>query len=241
MKIYFVIILIFYGCHKSQLYPQQGDIVEAVYGLGVIQSENTYHAKVAVVSSVETFFVTEGQDVKKGQKLFQTDQGSVYVAPFEGKVTNILVTVKENLFPQSAILTLIDVQNIYLEVSLEQQAAIKLRKGMKAEVSFEFFRHKKFQGSIQSIYPKNEQFVAKIYLQHWPSGVLPGMSADVAFEVGRKQSAILVPTNVLKKGTLQVLRAKSTLTLKVETGLTDLEKTEILSPPLLLTDEILIP
>lgn len=229
------------SCRSSTIHPTKGEIVEAVYGLGIIKSENTYHAKAAIVTSVEKFYVNEGQDVEKGTKLFITDQGIVYKAPFDGKITDKVVTVGENLFPQSIILTLVDLQNLYLEVSLEQQAAMKLKKDVKAEITFEFFRNKKLIGEITSIYPKNDQFVAKVLLKEWPEGILPGMSADVAFEVARKANATLVPSNAIANGNLVIKRDNKKHKLKVSIGISDEDKTEILSPELLESDEILIP
>lgn len=44
--------------------PVKGNIVEAVYGLGIIRSENTYHAKAAIVNSVEKFYVSGIQELR---------------------------------------------------------------------------------------------------------------------------------------------------------------------------------
>lgn len=243
MKKIFLLLLILLstGCQNNVVKPVKGDIVEAVYGLGIIRSEYTYHAKAAIVNSVKKFYVTEGQDVKKGEILFITDQDTFIKAPFDGKITDIPVTVSENLFPQSVILTLVDLQNLYLEVSLEQQAAIRLKKGVKAEITFEFFRNDKLFGEISSIYPKNDLFVAKVLLEEWPSGILPGMSADVAFEVARKQNVTLIPTKAIANGHIVIKRDNKKQKIKVQIGIADEEKTEILSPELSSSDEIIIP
>ncbi len=241
MKTLLVLIFFVVGCQKETVNPVKGNIVEAVYGLGIVRSENTYHAKAAIVNSVEKFYVTEGQDVKKGEALFITDQGSIYKAPFDGKITEIPVTASENLFPQSPILSLIDLQNLYLEVSLEQQATMRLRKGIKAEITFEFFRNQKLFGEISSIYPKNDQFVAKVLLDQWPTGILPGMSADVAFEVASKQNVTLIPTKAIANGSVAIKRDNKKQKLKVQIGIADEQKTEIISPELFASDEIFIP
>jgi multidrug efflux pump subunit AcrA (membrane-fusion protein) len=235
------IVLFIVGCQKEMVNPVKGNIIEAVYGLGIIRSEKNYHAKAAIVNSVARFYVVEGHDVKKNDPLFVTDQGAIHRAPFDGKVTDIPVTVSENLFPQSLILSLVDLKNLYLEVSLEQQAVLRLKQGLSAEISFEFFRNQKLIGNISSIYPKNDQFVAKVLLEKWPHGVLPGMSADVAFEVASKQNVTLIPTNAIANGHIVVKRNNQKLKLKVQIGIADEEKTEIISPELFSSDEILIP
>jgi multidrug efflux pump subunit AcrA (membrane-fusion protein) len=234
----FILIL---SCREKTIHPLQGEVVEAVYGLGIIKSENHYEAKAAILSSVKEFYVTEGMNVAKGTKLFKTDQGSIYYSPFAGKVTDIPVPISQNLFPQTTILSLIDLNHLYLEVSLEQQGAMKLKEGLKAEISFEFFRNKKIIGTITSLYPKNDQFIAKVLVSQWPPGILPGMSADVAFEVARKKSVTLVPLKAVANGHILMRRDSIKKKLKVEIGLLDQEKVEIVSPKLFLTDEIILP
>lgn len=236
-----LIFFLFISCQKVTVQPERGEIIEAVYGLGIIKSENNYNARAAILSSVKEFYVTEGQDVKRGEKLFLTDQGSIITAPFSGRITERLVPINENLFPQSIILKLVDLKNIYLEVSLEQQGAMKLSKGMKAEISFEFFRNQKISGTISTIYPKNDQFIAKVLLENWPKGVLPGMSADVAFEVERKSNVILIPVKAISNGNIVIKRNNKKQKISVQVGLIDQEKAEIISPELKPEDEIILP
>ena len=240
MRMILFLILLF-SCQKETIHPVKGEVVDAVYGLGIIQSENNYHSKAAILSSVKEFYVHEGQDVTKGQKLFLTDQGALYIAPFSGKITEIPVVISETLFPQTLILVLVDLNNLYLEVSLEQQGAMKLSKDMRAEISFEFFRNKKIIGHISTIYPKNDQFIAKVLIDEWPKGVLPGMSADVAFEVARKKDVLLIPVKAIANGHIVIKRNNKKEKVSVQVGLLDQEKAEVLSPNLSLDDEIILP
>lgn len=236
LAIYFL-----YSCQKEAIHPTQGEIVEAVYGLGTVESDEIFHAKSAIVTSVKEFYVTEGQDVVKGQKLFKTDEGHLTLAPFEGRVTEISSSIGENLFPQSVIMTVINLKKIYLSVSLEQQGAMRIRPGLSAEISFEFFRNHKLKGIIATIYPGKDQFIAKVKLSDWPEGVLPGMTADVALEIDRKKNAMLVPTAAIVNGNIIIKRSGKKMKMPVKVGLMDLEKAEILSPELNLQDEITIP
>lgn len=237
----FLALLFLFSCQKATIHPEKGEIVEAVYGLGIIKSENNYNAKAAILSSVKEFYVNEGDDVLRGQKLFLTDQGSLITAPFAGRITERSVPVSENLFPQTVILRLVDLENLYLEVSLEQQGAMKLSKDMKAEISFEFFRNKKLMGTISTIYPKNEQFIAKVMIEEWPKGVLPGMSADVAFEVARKTGVTLIPIKAVANGHILIQKKSKKEKIAVQLGLMDQEKAEVLSPELSSSDEIILP
>ncbi|MBP9708084.1 MAG: efflux RND transporter periplasmic adaptor subunit [Oligoflexales bacterium] len=229
------------ACDKVIIHPEKGDVVEAVYGLGTVESDEVFHARSALVGSVQTLYVTEGQDVKKGDLLYKTDQDALTRAYFPGRITEVFATVGENLFPQSPILTLVNLERLFLSVSLEQQGTMRIRPGMKAEVSFEFFRNKKITGKISTIYPRQDQFIAKVEILDWPEGVLPGMTADVAFEIARKQNVTLVPSKAIANGHLLIKRSGKKQKIPVEVGLVDLEKAEILSPELSNDDEIILP
>jgi macrolide-specific efflux system membrane fusion protein len=237
----YLLLLLLISCNKKIVHPIKGEIVEAVYGLGTVSSERIFHAKAAIVASVKEFYVIEGQDVKKGQKLFTTDQETTVLAPFDGRVTDIEVSIGENLFLQTQILTIIDLDKLFLSVSLEQQATMRIRPGLAAEVSFEFFRNKKILGKITTIYPSKDQFIAKVQLDEWPKGVLTGMTADVAFEIDRKKDVTLIPVNSIANGNIVIKRDGKKEKLSVQVGLVDSEKAEIISPELRLGDEILLP
>lgn len=235
------ILLFFLACKKENTHPLKGDIVEAVYGLGTVESNNVFEAKAGVMTSVSEFFVKEGQDVHAQDKLYRDDSGTTFRAPFSGRVTQIPVFIKENIFPPTTILTVMDLNSLYLAVSLEQQGAMKIKKGMKAEVSFEFFRNQKLQGIVETIYPKKDQFIAKVQIAKWPSGVLPGMTADVAFEIDRKKDALLIPVKAISNGNIIVIRNSKKEKMPVKIGLMDLERAELLEPILSVDDELVIP
>ena len=234
------ILLLVYSCKKNITNPTMGDIVESVYGLGTVKSEENFSAKVAVTSSVVEYYVSEGQDIQKGQKLLKTDQGATIFSPFSGRVADIPFSIKENIFPQTTILTVMNLNKLYLTVSLEQQAIMRIRPNLNAEVSFEFFRNKKLQGKIASIFPASDQFIAKVELMEWPEGVLPGMTADVAIEIARKKNVLLVPTRAIVNGNITIKRLGKKMKLPVQVGLADLEQAEILSPKLELDDELIL-
>ncbi|MEI7670462.1 MAG: hypothetical protein WCJ33_10310, partial [Pseudomonadota bacterium] len=59
--IFFQIVLLA-SCNKTTIHPHIGEIVEAAYGLGTVESEDIYRAKSGVVVSIVEFYVKEGQD-----------------------------------------------------------------------------------------------------------------------------------------------------------------------------------
>lgn len=57
------------------------------------------------------------------------------------------------------------------------------------------------------MYPRESQFIVRIELSSWPLGVLPGMTADVAILVGKKENVLMIPMRSLVAG--QVVRVRA--------------------------------
>lgn len=220
--------------------PKVGPVVEAVYGLGTVIAPRTYQVKSAINQNIVAIYVTEGDQVKAGDRLIQFDESGAKRAPFVGTITAVPFKQGEILFPGVAAITLINLQDLYLEVSLEQQSALRIIKGQKAVVSFETMRNQKMNGQVQSIFPKESQFIVRITLPQFPNGVLPGMTADVAIEVARKENVLSIPVKAISSGKISFRRHDKTMKESVEVGVTDGEWAEVLSNNIQADDEILV-
>jgi multidrug efflux pump subunit AcrA (membrane-fusion protein) len=186
--------------------PKRGEITEAVYGLGRVKSNHRFEVIIGVIATVKKLHVQEGDFVKKGASLIQFETSALFKAPFDGTVTLTAVRENETALPQSVILRLEDLNDRYLELSLEQQAALRVRKGQPAKVSFESLRGKILEGRVAALFPREDEFLAHVSVQGLEASVLPGMTADVAVEVGKIPEATLVPLKALNNGMLTLKR-----------------------------------
>lgn len=228
------------GKNSQWIPPRIGPVVEAVYGLGTVVAPRTYQVRSAVNQSVQKIFVKEGDQVQKGDRLIQFEELSVFRAPFSGSITSIPLTEGELLFPSTSAVTLVDLAQLDLEVSLEQQTVMRVKKNQKAVVSFESIRGEKLNGKVQSIFPRDAQFIVKIFLDHFPEGVLPGMTADVAIEIGRKENALTLPLQAISQGKVTLKRDGKTLKEGVRLGVVDSEWAEVISDNIHPQDLILV-
>lgn len=225
----------------APVYPKRADIVEAVYGLGTVTAYKEYNARFAIPIGIRDIMAKEGQEVKKDAPLFVTDEGVVVRAPFQGTVTHINHNIGETIFPQVPIVTLVDLKDLYIVVSLEQQGALKVRPGLSAKLSFESLGGGAFEGVVKSVLPLKDQFLAHLEVKDLPSQILPGMSADVAIVVGQKAQALLVPRGAVANGSLLVKRSNKKIEkLMLKTGLSDGQYVEVISPDLSLDEEIVM-
>lgn len=154
--------------------------VEAVYGLGTVTAENAFHLKSGITTQIKKIFVKEGDLVRSGDPLVSLDDSGIQSAPFDGTITALPYKIKENVFPQTIIVSLIDLKHLYILVALEQQAALFVKRGQIARLSFDNLRDHLLTGVVRAIYPSDGQFLVRIDVAQFPSGILPGMTADVA-------------------------------------------------------------
>ncbi len=208
--------------------PNHGPIVEAVYALGVVKADREFRLKVAVPSYLSSVAVREGDMVRKGQELLRTDSG-VFAAPFEGMVTSVAEDAGATVLPGVPLLTMVDVRERHLLVSLEQESVLRVRRGQKVEASFESLRGEKLHGQVERVYPSDGQFFVRIQVDALPPAILPEMTADVAIEIARRENALLVPAAALRQGKLRVLRDGRVQEINVSVGVADGEQAEILS------------
>jgi macrolide-specific efflux system membrane fusion protein len=220
--------------------PKRGNLVEAIYGLGKVKSHRKFDVKVGVMTKVKKVYVKEGERVTKGSPLIQFTDTAIFKAPFDGTVTRVTYNEPDTVLPQTTALTLQDLNDKYLEVSLEQEGALRVAKGQKTEVLFESVRGEKFEGEVLALFPKDDEFLAHINVEGLQRNVLPGMTADVSIIVGQHNQVLMVPVSGLSNGEIIVRRDEKKIKIPVKIGGIDGEWAEVLEGDIKMTDEILL-
>lgn len=220
--------------------PQQGEIIEAVYGLGKVKTNKLFQIKLGVVSTIQNVYVNEGDFVDKNQKLISLDSGTVFVAPFAGTITSLPIHKGETVGTQINLLKLENFSNRYIELALEQEGALRIKKGQKARVAFESMRSSNLVGEVTALYPREDEFIANISVENLDQSILPGMSADVSIEIGKAQGTI-IPLKAIRNGLVSVERNNKIQKIKVEVGLSDGLNAQITNDSLKPNDLILLP
>ena len=231
----------FISKRKFDLLPvKQGDVSESIYGLGKVKSNHVYEVKIGFMTNVSKTFVKEGDEVSAGDKLISFSESSLFKAPFPGTITSMEVEQGEIALPQVVLLRLENLQDKYIEVSLEQEAALRVKKNQKATILFENLKTKKFEGSVKSLYPKQGEFLAHINVKDLPENTLPGMTADVVIEVGSKSNAILIPVRAISDGRVVRMRNDKKEKVEVKLGYTDGVWAEILDGDIKKDDQLVV-
>lgn len=220
--------------------PKKGPIVEAIYSLGTVTARNQFHFKVGVPKTIQKLFVSEGQQVNRGQNLVLLSDGITIRAPFQGTVTQLPFSEGENVFSDSYIVSIEDMKDLYLQATLEQQGALRVKKGLPVQVSFETIREQKFTGTVTSVYPQKGQFIVRVEIQNLPTEILPGMTADIAIEISRRNEVTLIPAAAISSGVVIIERNNKREKIPVSIGSMDNEWAEVTSNNIQLTDKVII-
>lgn len=219
---------------------ERGSIVEAVYGIGTVTAQRSYQLRPGVISTLQEVYVKEGDSVAKGSPLAKVDT-LVYRAPFNGTVVYLPFKIGENIFPQVPMLSMTDLSDRYLVVSLEQQGALRVKRGQKVKMSFDTMRDKNYDGVVQAVYSYNGSFLARVDVSELPAKILPDMTADVAIEIDRHENALLAPVAAFEQGIVWVKRGHQIPhKVEVKAGIVDNEKMEIISGDVQAGDRLLI-
>ena len=229
----------FYRKFSSQemVKPKFGDVVESIYGLGTVTADQIYHLRSGTTLNVRKLFVKEGDLVRLNDPLVRLD-ANIMRSQISGTVTSVACKDGELVPPQLAIVTVTNLDKLILEVSLEQQSVLRVKKGQSVFISFESLRNEKFEGTVSSIYPRDSQFIVRIELKKWPSGVLPNMTADVAILVGKKTKVLLIPIRSINAGQVTRIRDGKKERLVVKLGVIDGEWGEVISENIVESDEL---
>lgn len=227
------------GADQERIRPKRGDVVETIYGLGTVATDRTFNVKVGVAVAVNRMFVNEGEKVIRGQAVVQIDS-STLKSPIDGTVTKISFKEGELVAPQASILTITNLEHLFLEVSLEQQSILRIKDGQPVSVSFETLRNVKYNGVVKTVYPRENQFIVRIELPGWPRAVLPGMTADAAIIVGQKENILLIPVKSISSGKVTRLRNGKQEKIAVKLGVLNNEWAEVTSDNISETDEIIM-
>lgn len=226
---------------SNRVRPKMGRMVEAVYGIGTVTPRHTYQLKLGVVQTVGRIYHREGESVKKGEALISFADNPTVYAPFDGVLTSVPFKEGETVFPQLPILTLIEMKNPYIVVSLEQSGALRVRIGQNAVLSFESLRGQRVAGIVSAIYPKDGQFYVNIEVAEIPDAILEGMTADVAIQVASKENVLQIPLVAVSQGRVTVIRGGLPQKISVKLGAVDGTWAEVLENTIRMDDLVVVP
>lgn len=147
-----------------------------------------------------------------------------------GIVYTILADPGELVTPQAALAVIGRDGSFLLEMEVDENDIAKMEPGQEVEITMNSFKGQVFQGRLSKIFPLMDQAsrtfkVEAIFLKP-PAHLYPNLSAEANIIIRKKSKALVIPRNYLIDNQYVLLHGKKKQ--KVETGLADYQKVEII-------------
>jgi len=244
---------------------ERGDLEITVLSTGTVGPKNQLEIKPSVAGRVEKLLITEGSYVRKGQTLAQLSsneraalldaaraQGAeetaqwedIYkptplLAPLSGLIIALNVVPGQMVSTGDALMVMSDHLIVRAQVDETDLAQVKL--GQKATLTLDAYAQEPIPASVKRIafQSKLVNNVTTYEVEVWPLKVPPfmrsGMTANVLFQVAKKEGTLLIPSEAIQQrgGKTLALLASSDPKGKptpqpIRTGLTDGKRIEVL-------------
>ena len=181
----------------------------------------------------------ENAVLKLNELLTSADDNTIR-APVGGVVSSINVAVGSTVGTSSRVATIVDLDRLVLEVTVDEYDVGKVKVGQKAEILVEALAGTAFEGTVTHVGKIGETsggvvvFPVKIAIDNPTADLRPGMSAEAEVIVQRADNALAVPNAALEAGrgsyVARVLGADGKIEYKpVEIGMRTNTMTEIVS------------
>jgi multidrug efflux pump subunit AcrA (membrane-fusion protein) len=238
-----------FNIEKVVLAPTEEQIFEARAGVIAAQAdiaEASYLYSALTGGDVPDYAtgsgLTELENARMNLNAAQTAlDGTRIVAPFEGTVMAVNVSVDNTVSASSTAVSISDLKRPYLEVFLDPTDWAYVSMGNEANVAFDSLPDQTFSGTITQVdlelTTENDAQVIRVLVSlgaDFDASVLPlGASASVDVVGGRAEEAVLIPVTALHRDgnqyTVYVVVNGQLEARAVEVGLQDSLYAEILS------------
>jgi membrane fusion protein (multidrug efflux system) len=118
-------------------------------------------------------------------------------APFAGRAGIVTINPGTYLNSGTAVVTLQQLDPVYVDFHVPQKAVAELRTGEKVTLTLDAFAGKTFQGTVNAISPKVDSDTRNVQIEaqvpNPEKSLVPGMFTNVGIAVGAKQRYLTLP------------------------------------------------
>jgi HlyD family secretion protein len=172
----------------------------------------TYETSIAAVAVAEAAIAQAKGSVAEAQaQLFRAERNLGYTtitSPIDGEIierrVNIGQTVVSSLNAPSLFLLAKDMTHMQVWVSVNEADVGKIHPGMPVTFTVDTFPNRTFTGSVRKVRPKAEMtqnvvtYLVEVNTDNSDRTLRPYLSADVKFEVSRREGVLTVPNAALR-------------------------------------------
>ncbi len=217
--------------HKDQVLAR---LSNAQQELKLLQAKNAYEA--AKITAPPNEVQLKELEYKIAQEEYEY---TILKAPWDGEVIAIHVQEGDTITSSTNIMTLLNRDEMFVTVDIDEVDIREIALGQKARVTFEAYPDEQFDAEVSSIdyraVAKGSTKVVAVTLklmQNDPK-IKPGFSAKVEIIVAQVKDALQVPLSAIRtvggKNFVAVVTGTTVEQVEVQVGLTTTEVAQILS------------
>lgn len=127
---------------------------------------------------------------------------TIITAPFSGSVDAILPKVGEFVSPQTPIIRLVNLDEVYIEADVSENYIGSIKKGTEAALIFENLDKSiktKVNQVADFIDPNNRSFKIKIFISNTNNTLKPNLIADIKLNDFTSENAITLPSSIIQE------------------------------------------
>lgn len=203
------------------------------------QREMTYNNSVTAYRAAKLHYTTlvklvsyQAAQAEKNSQLSKVMAGDYTVtSETDGKVYHILKKKGEMVNTQSPVALIGDAAVFILELQVDEYDITRIRPGQKIMLTMDSYRGQVFEAVVKNIIPgmneRTQSFTVEALFTKKPAALYPNLTCEANIIIALKEKAITIPESYLLDGGYVLLENKEKR--KVQTGLKDYQKVEILS------------
>jgi RND family efflux transporter MFP subunit len=186
---------------KQQLESARSQVKSAEAGLAVAEA-NLEQVKKGATQEQLNASLAQVKSTEAG--LEQTNlslENSIVKSPIKGIVSAVRTEEGEIISPGQPIITVIDVDQLYLEVSVTAATMSRLKEGDQVRIIPEAIKDEELTAEIETISPEADQasksFPVKMLLDNSAHNIKPGMFGDAVFSVQSAENTLVLPISAI--------------------------------------------
>lgn len=186
----------------SPVTAQQGDLITYYNFDGVVRAKRSQTITAQAADTVKTVYVSQNQQVEKGDRLYRTEGGLTVRADMDGEVTGLFVHEGDVLAAGAAAAEIIDMAHLEVQLSVDEYDVGAMTQGKESEITV-LALGSAFSGTVTAL---NKNGTASGDLSYYTAyvdlegaeDVYPGMQVSAKVLRSRAQNAVLLKMDAIQ-------------------------------------------
>ncbi|RCW60215.1 MULTISPECIES: efflux RND transporter periplasmic adaptor subunit [Halanaerobium] len=186
---------------KQQLENARSQVKSAQAGLAVAEANLEQVKKGATQEQLNASLAQVKQAEAGLEQAKLSLENSIVKSPIKGVVSAVRTEAGEIISPGQPIVTVIDIDQLYLEVSVTAATMSRLQEGDQVRIIPEAIKNEELTAKIDTISPEadpaSKNFPVKMLVDNSAHQIKPGMFADAVFSVQSAENTLVVPISTI--------------------------------------------